>query len=78
MFHLNVGCFAAAAVLGLTMAVRFFAHKGIPLPLALVHGFFTAAGLALLAAGGAQASFPGRTGLALGSFLVLVASVYAA
>lgn len=70
MFNLSVVCFAVAAVLGATMALRFFTHMGIQLPMALVHGVFAAAGLALLAAGGMQASFPGRTGLALGLFLV--------
>lgn len=70
MFNISVVCFAVAAVLGATMALRFFTHKGIQMPLALVHGVFAAAGLALLAAGGLQASFPGRTGLALGLFLV--------
>jgi hypothetical protein len=70
MFNLSVGCFAVAAVLGATMALRFFTQKGIQLPMALLHGVFAAAGLALLAVGGMQASFPGRTGLALGLFLV--------
>lgn len=73
MLDLSVVCFAAAAALGAAMAVRFFTHMGIQLPLAVVHGVFAAAGLALLAAGGLQAAWPGRTGLALGLFALTAA-----
>ncbi len=73
MFKLTVFSFAVAAVLGATMAIRYFAQKGISLPLALVHGFFAAAGLVMLIAAGMQASFPGHTMLALGLFLATAA-----
>jgi len=70
MFKLSLLSFGVAAVLGLTLAVRHFTLKGLPLPLALAHGFFGAAGLVLLAVAAVKESFPGHTGLALALFIV--------
>jgi len=43
-----VGLFAIAAVGGLTLAGMKFAGKELPIPLALLHGAFAAAGLVTL------------------------------
>ncbi len=45
MLLIAVGLFAVAAVGGLTLAVMHFKKKDLPLPLALIHGLFGAAGL---------------------------------
>lgn len=70
MLKISLLAFAVAAALGLTMAVRHFTQKGIPLGLALVHGLFAASGLALLIVGGIRASFPAHTELAAGLFVL--------
>jgi hypothetical protein len=48
MEYLPVVLFAIAALGGLTMAGMKFMGKGIPMPLALGHGIFAAAGLVTL------------------------------
>ncbi len=48
MEYLPVGLFAVAAVGGLTLVTMKFTGKGMPLPLALAHGVFAAAGLVAL------------------------------
>ena len=45
---LPVGLFAVAAIGGLTLAGMKFAGKELPIPLALLHGAFAAAGLVTL------------------------------
>ena len=45
---LPVGLFAIAAIGGLTLAGMKFAGKELPIPLALLHGAFAAAGLVTL------------------------------
>lgn len=45
---LPVGLFAIAAIGGLTLAGMKFAGKELPIPLALLHGTFAAAGLVTL------------------------------
>lgn len=40
--------FALAAVMGVTMAIRHFGGRDLPLPLPLSHGLFAGAGFALL------------------------------
>jgi hypothetical protein len=45
---LTVGLFAIAAIGGLTLAGLKFAGKEMPIPLALLHGAFAAAGLVTL------------------------------
>jgi len=69
MLHLSVLSFAIAAVLGVLMALRHFTRNGIPLSLALVHGFFAATGLVILVFSGLKMSFPAHTGLALVLFV---------
>jgi hypothetical protein len=45
MLLIAVGLFAVSAVVGLTLAVMHFKKKDLPLPVALLHGLFGAAGL---------------------------------
>ena len=48
MEYLPIGLFAIAALGGVTLAVMKFTGKNLPLPLALGHGIFAAAGLVTL------------------------------
>ncbi len=50
MEYLPIGLFAAAAVGGLTLVTMKLTGKGMPVPLALGHGIFAAAGLVALIA----------------------------
>lgn len=48
MDYLPLGLFAVAAIGGLSLASLKFMGKGLPMPLALAHGAFAAAGLVML------------------------------
>jgi len=67
---LIIAIFAVAAVVGLTMAIAAFQGKFPPVPSAILHGVFAAAGLVLLLV---AVLVKGATGVALwalGFFLV--------
>lgn len=49
MEYLPIGLFAIAALGGVTLAVMKFMGKQLPIPLAILHGIFAAAGIVTLA-----------------------------
>jgi hypothetical protein len=61
--------FAVAAVFGTYLAVSHFAGRPLPLPAALLHGAFAAAGIALLLLACLKTGFAGLPALALGLFV---------
>ena len=48
MITLSIILFAAAALVGLTIAIRIYQNKNTPLPVSLLHGFFAVAGITML------------------------------
>lgn len=69
MFTLAVMMFEMAAVGGITLAVLRFRGKNLPMPLALAHGLFAAAGLVLILAISVRQGLPGAAGASLWLFL---------
>lgn len=70
---LPIALFAVAAVAGGALAIRHFQRKGLPMPLALGHGAFAAAGLVALLVVGTSGSLGSAWPLALG--LLMIAAV---
>lgn len=66
-----VALFAVAAVLGITLAVRHFQGKTLPLPLAATHGAFGALGILGLIFYGSSSGFTEQWKPALGIFVVV-------
>ena len=64
--------FGIAAFGGATLAYLRFARKSIPLPLAIIHGFFAATGLVLLTLGTMRVD---RRGIAAALIIYFIAAI---
>lgn len=70
MLLIAVGLFAIAAIGGLSLAVLHFKKKNLPLPLALIHGLFGAAGIVTVLIFVLNTGTSSKAAIALGLFIV--------